>query len=111
MNFELEAQSINDFKSMLDKDERVIRHLVIKRDEAITEPCPPPVEFHTLKGDSIDDMDLEDAYDDGDDGEDDDSAFGEADDEDNVIVVEDEDDERKETDKAPVSKRGTKIYA
>ncbi|XP_010914628.1 protein REGULATOR OF FATTY ACID COMPOSITION 3, chloroplastic [Elaeis guineensis] len=49
MNFELEAKLINDFKSMLDKDERIIRHLVIKRDEAITEDCPPPPEYHTIR--------------------------------------------------------------
>lgn len=49
MNFELEAKLINDFKSMLDKDERIIRHLVIKRDEAITEDCPPPPEYHTVR--------------------------------------------------------------
>ncbi|KAL8120370.1 protein REGULATOR OF FATTY ACID COMPOSITION 3, chloroplastic [Apium graveolens] len=49
MNIELEAKDINDFKSMLDKDERVIRHLVIKRDEAITEDCPPPPEFHSMR--------------------------------------------------------------
>ncbi|CAL9048905.1 protein REGULATOR OF FATTY ACID COMPOSITION 3, chloroplastic isoform X2 [Musa acuminata AAA Group] len=48
MNYELDAKFINDFKSMLDKDERIIRHLVMKRDEAITEDCPPPPEFHTL---------------------------------------------------------------
>ncbi|XP_064999242.1 protein REGULATOR OF FATTY ACID COMPOSITION 3, chloroplastic-like isoform X2 [Musa acuminata AAA Group] len=48
MNYELDAKFINDFKSMLDKDERIIRHLVMKRDEAITENCPPPPEFHTL---------------------------------------------------------------
>ncbi|XP_008801732.2 uncharacterized protein LOC103715764 [Phoenix dactylifera] len=49
MNFELEAKLINDFKSMLDKDERIIRHLVIKRDEPITEDCPPPPEYHTVR--------------------------------------------------------------
>lgn len=77
MNFELEAKWINDFKSMLDKDERVIRHLVIKRDEAITEDCAPPPEFHTLRSDMDDDdgeeddeMDYNDTYEDEDDGED-----------------------------------------
>lgn len=77
MNFELEAKWINDFKSMLDKDERVIRHLVIKRDEAITEDCPPPPEFHTLRagmdddgGEEGDEMDYNDTYEDEDDGED-----------------------------------------
>ncbi|TQD74249.1 hypothetical protein C1H46_040210 [Malus baccata] len=32
MNVEMEAKWINDCKTMLDKDQRVIRHLVIKRD-------------------------------------------------------------------------------
>lgn len=73
MNFELEAKWINDFKTMLDQDERVIRHLVIKRDEAITEDCPPPAEFHTLRAgtddydDEEDDVDYDDTYDDEDD--------------------------------------------
>ncbi|GMH08668.1 hypothetical protein Nepgr_010508 [Nepenthes gracilis] len=61
MNFELEAKWINDFKSMLDHDDRVIRHLVIKRDERITEDCPPPPEIHTLKDGMDDDYDGEDA--------------------------------------------------
>lgn len=55
MNFELEAKLINDFKSMLDKDERVIRHLVMKRDEAETEDCPPPPLFHSLQSKFDDD--------------------------------------------------------
>lgn len=55
MNFELGAKWINDFKSMLDKDERVIRHLVMKRDKAETEDCPPPPEFHTTRADTDDD--------------------------------------------------------
>ncbi|TVU49728.1 hypothetical protein EJB05_01057 [Eragrostis curvula] len=49
MNFEIESRYINDFKTLLDKDERIIRHLVMKRDEAITEDCPPPPEFHALR--------------------------------------------------------------
>lgn len=41
-NFEMEAKWINNFKTMLDKDGRVIRHLVMKMDhEAIKEDCPP----------------------------------------------------------------------
>lgn len=71
MNFELGTQWINDFKQMLDQDERVIRHLVIKRDKAITEDCPPPPEFHTLRADmtdeyEVDDYDDDDVEDDGD---------------------------------------------
>lgn len=74
MNFEINAKHINDFKSMLDKDERIIRHLVMKRDEAITEDCPPPQEFDSLRaqegtvdgdGNDGDELDL-DGYDDGD---------------------------------------------
>ncbi|XP_003579164.1 uncharacterized protein LOC100824031 [Brachypodium distachyon] len=49
MNFEIQAKYINDFKTLLDKDERIIRHLVMKQDEAITEDCPPPPEFHAMR--------------------------------------------------------------
>ena len=70
MNFELRAQSINEFKSMLDKDERVIRHLVMKRDKAITEECPPPPELNTLEDDTDDEYEVDDMdYDDGEDEE------------------------------------------
>ena len=71
MNFELDAKYINEFKTLLDKDERVIRHLVIKRDEAITEDCPPPPEFHSLRA-SEDDYDDEVEYDEDYDDDDDD---------------------------------------
>lgn len=81
MNFELEVKWINDFKSLLDRDERVIRHLVMKRDKAETEDCPPPPEFQTL-GDATsmneeeEDEDWEDDEEEGviyvDDGDDDD---------------------------------------
>ncbi|KAK7853975.1 30s ribosomal protein s6 [Quercus suber] len=105
MNFELEAKWINDFKSMLDKDERVIRHLVIKRDEAITEDCPPPPEFHTLRGDMDDydeeeddiDYDEEDEYDDDDDDDDDEIDGHDDDFEDGIIVVKDETEDRSTT--------------
>lgn len=71
MNFELGSEWINEFKTMLDQDERVIRHLVIKRDKAITEDCPPPPEFHTLRADMTDEYDVDDMEDedDDDDGE------------------------------------------
>ncbi|XP_059457210.1 protein REGULATOR OF FATTY ACID COMPOSITION 3, chloroplastic-like isoform X2 [Corylus avellana] len=99
MNFELEATWINDFKSMLDKDERVIRHLVMKRDEAETEDCPPPPEFHTLRAgmddnDEEDDVDYDDDYDNEEDGEDwdDEGEMDGYDDEteDGIIVVKDD---------------------
>ena len=60
MNFEIESRYINDFKTLLDKDERIIRHLVMKRDEAITEDCPPPPEFHTLRAQQYFDDEYED---------------------------------------------------
>lgn len=70
MNFELGAKWINDFKSMLDKDERVIRHLVMKQDKAETEDCAPPPEFHTMRAGTDDeneeDMDDYDDYDEDD---------------------------------------------
>lgn len=70
MNFELEAKLINDFKSILDKDERVIRHLVMKRDKAETEDCPPPPLFHSLRSDTDDKDWADDEFEDEDDGED-----------------------------------------
>ncbi|XP_059645203.1 protein REGULATOR OF FATTY ACID COMPOSITION 3, chloroplastic [Cornus florida] len=127
MNFELEAKWINDFKSMLDKDERVIRHLVIKRDEAITEDCPPPLEFHTMRGNMDDDEDgIEDgdAYEDedGDDLDDEgeiDMASYDDDTEDSIIYVEDDADEvdadgdiKKRNNRKPnVSSTGRRVKA
>ncbi|KAK9070435.1 hypothetical protein SSX86_010837 [Deinandra increscens subsp. villosa] len=88
MNFEIEAKWINEFKSMLDKDGRIIRHLVMKQDNPITEECIPPPEFHTIRGDLDDNDDDDDddvEYDEGDDVEyDDDDAGG-------IIYVDDED--------------------
>ncbi|XP_027930817.1 uncharacterized protein LOC114186938 [Vigna unguiculata] len=89
MNFELDAKYINDLKTLLDQDERVIRHLVIKRDEAITEDCPPPPEFHTLRANADDNDDEEfDEYEDDWDGEDELD-----DDDDGIIYVDDDDDD------------------
>lgn len=90
MNFELEAKWINDFKSILDRDERVIRHLVMKRDKAETEDCPPPPEFHTLRADMDDDGKEEDIdYDEYDDEEWDDE--GDAYEDDGGIIYVDDD--------------------
>ncbi|TKY72467.1 30S ribosomal protein S6 [Spatholobus suberectus] len=89
MNFELDVTYIK-FKIMLDQDERVIRHLVIKRDEAITEDCPPPPEFHTLRAnaDDNDSKELDEDYDDRDGDEVDDYDDG-----DEIIFIDgDEDD-------------------
>ncbi|KAL5541485.1 hypothetical protein UlMin_009195 [Ulmus minor] len=94
MNFEIEAKWINDFKTMLDQDERVIRHLVIKRDEAITEDCPPPPEFHTLRADMDNDDDVEDDDEDYDEEWDDEADY---DDEDGIIMVNDDEDDEDRT--------------
>jgi ribosomal protein S6 len=101
MNFEIQAKCINDFKTLLDKDERIIRHLVMKRDEAITEDCPPPPEFHAMRSQQLDDEYIDEEYakaDDGDDeGEDgnvDDDV--EPDDEPEIILVDEVDDDNAE---------------
>ncbi|CAA7408632.1 unnamed protein product [Spirodela intermedia] len=93
MNFEVEARHISDFKAMLDRDERIIRHLVIRRDNAITEDCPPPPEFRA--GESEEEEEEEDDYGDDDDDDDDeeydnegDEGFGE-----NVFIVGEEEEE------------------
>ncbi|CAL1397488.1 unnamed protein product [Linum trigynum] len=98
MNFEIEARWINEFKTMLDQDERVIRHLVIKRDKAITEDCPPPLEFHTLRAGMDDDDDLDEELDDDEewDEEDDEEEEGEVEDDDGVVIVNIDDDEEEE---------------
>ncbi|KAJ0980571.1 hypothetical protein J5N97_008826 [Dioscorea zingiberensis] len=92
MNFELEAKYINDFKSMLDKDERIIRHLVMKQDEAITEDCPPPPEFHTLRSHGMDEDDDDDIDAEDQDWEDEDDVDDYDDDNENIIIVNNDDD-------------------
>lgn len=104
MNFEVEAQHINDFKAMLDRDDRIIRHLVIRRDEAITEDCPPPPEFRVGESEDHEEEDEDDYGDDDDEGYNDeelemgddegDEGFGE-----NVFIV--GEDEEEMDDDAP----------
>ncbi|KAG5555340.1 hypothetical protein RHGRI_012769 [Rhododendron griersonianum] len=108
MNFELEAKSINDFKNILDKDERVIRHLVIKKDEAETKECPPPPEFHTLLAgmdddddddddDDEEDDDVDETYDDEDDDNDEEDDDNDEEDDDADETYDDEDDDMDDT--------------
>ncbi|KAF3456400.1 hypothetical protein FNV43_RR01050 [Rhamnella rubrinervis] len=113
MNFEMEAKWINDFKSMLDKDERVIRHLVIKRDEAITEDCPPPPEFHTLRSgfdyddEEEDDIDYDEDWDEDGDGDMNGYEDGiEAE----IITVDTEEDKEKNKNSTRLSKTGEKKH-
>lgn len=49
MNFEIGVEDINEFKSLLDKDERVIRHLVMTKKQAETEETVPPPEFSSIR--------------------------------------------------------------
>lgn len=88
MNFELEAKCINEFKTLLDRDERIIRHLVIKRDEAITEDCPPPPEYHTLKAGWDGDEEEEEE-----DGEFEEEDWEDDDDGENIVLVGDDEHE------------------
>ncbi|KAK7303651.1 hypothetical protein RJT34_14563 [Clitoria ternatea] len=107
MNFELDAKYINEFKNLLDKDERVIRHLVIKRDEAITDDCPPPPEFHTLRANADDDEDFDDGeYDDDWDGEDEMDGY---DDGDEFIVVDGDEDDTHSRNEIPANVRRPEI--
>lgn len=98
MNFEIKAQWINDFKSMLDTDERIIRHMVIKKDEAETEDCPPPPEFHTLRGDTYDSDEDDSDYDEDDDDEYDDEEYDDEDEEDGDVDEEEDGDEEDDGD-------------
>ncbi|CAH9108563.1 unnamed protein product [Cuscuta europaea] len=105
MNFEMDAKWINDFKELLDKDERVIRHLVMKKDNEETKDCPPPPEYHSLCGDDdegededeeIDDCDGEEFDDEfdaelDDDDEEEEEEVDDDDDDDGAIYVEEED--------------------
>ncbi|KAG5105281.1 hypothetical protein JHK82_042251 [Glycine max] len=107
INFELDAKYINDFKTLLDQDERVIRHLVIKRDEAITEDCPPPPEFHTLRAnaDDNDDEEFDENYDDDWDGEDEEDGNDGDDGENGIIFVDDDDDDIDSRNETPANVR------
>lgn len=106
MNFEMEAKWINEFKTMLDQDERVIRHLVIKRDKAETEECPPPPEFHTLRAANEDDDGFDNAEDYDEAWEDDNNEVGEEAEANGIIYVEDEDED--EDDNGGRESRGRK---
>ncbi|CAI8590273.1 unnamed protein product [Vicia faba] len=89
MNFELDAKYINEFKTLLDKDERIIRHLLVKMDEAVTEDCPPPIEFSTIDDEDEEDDDELDEWDDEEEEEEEEEDG--YDDDDGVIIVDDDD--------------------
>lgn len=112
MNFELEGKWVNDFKTMLDKDERVIRHLVMKRDKAITEVLPPPPEFRKLHGgiddgeDEMDDFEYEEDEEEMDEMDD----YGDEEEDGIILVKSDEDEEETKSSKLPsADKQGKSI--
>nr|ACG40174.1 ribosomal protein S6 containing protein [Zea mays] len=118
MNFEIESRYINDFKTLLDKDERIIRHLVMKRDETITEDCPPPPVFHTLRAQQYFDDEYEDE---GEEEEDEDARSEpksanydeddvEADDEPEIIYVDEADEDNYEDTRRRNTKLKVKKY-
>lgn len=91
MNFEMDAKYINEFKTLLDKDERVIRHLVIQRDEAITEDCPPPPEFNTFVASADDEEEFDDEWDEYDEDEEDGSDYDDIEGGEGIFIVDDDD--------------------
>lgn len=63
MNIEVGFNKINELSRLLETDERVIRHMIIKRKEAITKDCEPPPNWETSRSkdlDSDEDLDEED---------------------------------------------------
>ena len=50
MNIEIKASAINELNTMLQKDERVIRHICITQKEAITEASVPPPNYYPESG-------------------------------------------------------------
>lgn len=102
INFEIDAKFINEFKTMLDKDERVIRHLVTKQDKAETEYSPPPMDYQTLLAKQG--LGDDDGFWDDDEGEDDDIDY-------TMYNDDDEDEEEDDGDVADGDKdEGEVIY-
>ncbi|KAL3701638.1 hypothetical protein R1sor_019660 [Riccia sorocarpa] len=69
MNIEVGAGVINDLNALLEKDERVIRHMLMSQDEAVSEDMEPPEEWRPSsafaeKGGEAQEEDEEEYYDD-----------------------------------------------
>lgn len=63
MNIQIGTQAINELNSLLEKDERVIRHLVMTRKQAMTEETVSPPEFTSLRDEEdLDDYNSEEEY-------------------------------------------------
>lgn len=68
MNIQIEGKEINEFKSLLDKDERVIRHLVMTMKKAETKETVPPPEFSSIRDEEgLDEEDSDEEYKEADD--------------------------------------------
>jgi ribosomal protein S6 len=71
MNIEIDSQNVNALNSLLEKDERVIRHMCMSQKAAVTEDTVPPEEYRNIvDGEEEDEEDEE--WDEEEDGEEDD---------------------------------------
>ncbi|KAI5081816.1 hypothetical protein GOP47_0001559 [Adiantum capillus-veneris] len=92
MNIQIDAKEIEEFKFLLDKDERVIRHLVITMKEAETAETVPPPEYTSIR----DEENLDEDELDGSEFEDDEEEDGE----DEEVEEEDHDGKGQEAERA-----------
>jgi ribosomal protein L12E/L44/L45/RPP1/RPP2 len=59
MNIEISSQAINELNTLLEKDERVIRHMCITQKEAITAASEPPLDYFPEESEAGDDDDYD----------------------------------------------------
>jgi ribosomal protein S6 len=59
MNIEISSQAINELNTLLEKDERVIRHMCITQKEAITAASEPPPDYFPEESEAGDDDDYD----------------------------------------------------
>jgi ribosomal protein S6 len=71
MNIEMKAAAINELNTMIEKDERVIRHMCISQKEAHTEDTVPPPNYYCDSADGTEAQE-EDDFDDDEEEEDED---------------------------------------
>lgn len=59
MNIEIDSQAVNALNVLLEKDERVIRHMVMSQKAAFTEDSVPPEEYRPAREGEDEDEDEE----------------------------------------------------
>jgi ribosomal protein S6 len=94
MNIEIKASAINELNTMLQKDERVIRHICITQKEAITEASVPPPNYYPESGPDAEAQEGDD--DEEDEEDDDDDEQEEEEEEDSGSEVDSSEDEGEE---------------